>query len=68
MTRWRVWTNLLFLVFSLTAALSYAQDQVAVEEFRDAEYAYAFRYPLIGNCKNYLKARQIRTCGWPFGR
>jgi hypothetical protein len=44
MTRSKVSASL-FLVFLLTASLSYAQDRVAFEEFRDAEYAYAFRYP-----------------------
>ena len=43
-TRLQVSTSL-FLVFLLTATLSSAQDQVAVEEFRDAEYDYVFRYP-----------------------
>jgi len=44
MTRLGIRTAL-FLVFLLTISRSYAQDPVAVEEFRDAEYAYGFRYP-----------------------
>lgn len=45
MIRLKVATSLFF--FSMVmAALGHAQDRVAFEEFRDAEYAYAFRYPV----------------------
>ncbi len=39
-----VWTSL-FLLFFLAPAVSRAQEQTKVEEFRDGEYGYAFKYP-----------------------